>query len=96
MTAPRLILDLIDRFDRNTDAYRGGHYNETQVRLEFINPFFKSLGWDMDNEQGHAEAYKDVIHEFARSDNSSSWWNSTTSSSETNDEGLPHQCVLQP
>jgi hypothetical protein len=24
---------------------------------------FKCLGWDMDNEQGYAEAYKDVIHE---------------------------------
>jgi type I restriction-modification system DNA methylase subunit len=26
---------------------------------------FKALGWDIDNEQGHAEAYKDVIHEDA-------------------------------
>lgn len=26
---------------------------------------FKALGWDIDNEQGHAEAYKDVVHEDA-------------------------------
>ena len=26
---------------------------------------FECLGWDMDNEQGYAEAYKDVIHEAA-------------------------------
>ena len=36
-----------------------------QVRREFLDPFFKALGWDVDNGQGHAEAYKDVIHEDA-------------------------------
>lgn len=42
-----------------------GQYNETQVRREFIDPFLKELGWDIDNEQGYAEAYKDVVHEDA-------------------------------
>ena len=65
MTAPRIIVDLVERFDRNRDAYRAGHYNETQLRREFIDPFFKALGWDIDNEQGNAENYKDVIHEDA-------------------------------
>lgn len=54
---------LVSRFDDNRDAYLSGQYNETQVRREFIDPFFKLLGWDIDNEQGYAEAYKDVIHE---------------------------------
>ncbi len=65
MTAPRIIVDLVERFDRNREAYRAGHYNETQLRREFIDPFFKALGWDIDNEQGNAENYKDVIHEDA-------------------------------
>lgn len=26
---------------------------------------FKALGWDIDNEQGYAEAYKEVVHEDA-------------------------------
>jgi len=65
MPAPKVVLRLIDQFDRNLDAYRSGHYNETQVRLEFIDPFFKALGWDIYNEQGIAEAYKDVVHEAA-------------------------------
>jgi len=65
MTAPKPIPELVDRFHRNIDAYRSGSYNETQVRQEFINPMFKALGWDMENEQGYAEAYKDVIHEDA-------------------------------
>jgi predicted type IV restriction endonuclease len=65
MTAPAKILELVDLFRRNAEAYHGGGYNEAQVRQEFINPFFTCLGWDMDNKQGHAEAYKDVVHEDA-------------------------------
>src|SRR5882672_4976199 len=62
---PPEILELIERFDRNIESYRSHGYNETQVRREFLDPFFKALGWDIDNEQGYAEAYKDVIHEDA-------------------------------
>jgi len=65
MSAPREILDLIARFEQQLDAYKSGPYNETQLRREFLDPFFKALGWDIDNEQGYAEAYKDVIHEDA-------------------------------
>ena len=65
MAPPAVITDLVERFERNRAAYRSGRYNETQVRREFVDPFFKALGWDIDNEQGYAEAYKDVIHEDA-------------------------------
>src|SRR2546423_12054907 len=65
MSVPKEILDLVERFERQLDAYKFGQYNETQLRREFLDPFFKILGWDMDNEQGYAEAYKDVIHEDA-------------------------------
>ena len=63
MSAPDAIHQLIDRFRANLDSYKRGQYNETLTRIEFINPFFKALGWDMDNERGYAEAYKDVVHE---------------------------------
>ncbi|HJT32562.1 MAG TPA: type I restriction endonuclease [Pirellulales bacterium] len=63
--APPILTELVDRFERNRSAYQAAGYNETQVRREFLDPFFKALGWDVDNEQGHAEAYKDVIHEDA-------------------------------
>jgi hypothetical protein len=33
------------------------------LRREFLEPFFSALGWDVDNRQGYAEAYKDVVHE---------------------------------
>ena len=62
---PEQVLDLIQRFERNREAYRSPQYNETQLRREFLDPFFKALGWDIDNEQGYAEAYKDVFHEDA-------------------------------
>jgi len=65
MTAPREVIDLIERFEQNRESYRSSQYNETETRREFIDPFFKALGWDIDNEQGYAEAYKDVVHEDA-------------------------------
>jgi len=65
MTIPARISELIERFDRNLAAYKQGKYNETQVRLEFINPLFEELGWDITNKQGYAEAYKEVVHEDA-------------------------------
>jgi len=65
MAAPKEILGLVERFERNRESYRSGQYNETQLRREFIDPFFEALGWDVNNKQGRAEAYKDVIHEDA-------------------------------
>jgi hypothetical protein len=49
MPAPDRILELIERFRFNEASYRSGNYNETQVRREFLDPFFKELGWDVDN-----------------------------------------------
>jgi predicted type IV restriction endonuclease len=65
MSAPKEILDLVARFELHRESYTSGQYNETQLRREFIDPFFKCLGWDVENAAGLAEAYKDVIHEDA-------------------------------
>ena len=65
MPCPSEVIELVRRFEDNIEAYKSGVYNETQIRLEFIDPFFKALGWDVHNEQGYAENYKDVIHEDA-------------------------------
>jgi len=64
-TPPSEVLRLVDRFNEHAEAYHAGRYNETQIRREFIDPLFEALGWDVDNSQGYAEAYKDVIHEDA-------------------------------
>jgi len=63
--AHKNVIELVGRFGQNLSAYKDGSYNETQVRLEFINPFFEALGWDVRNEGGYAEQYKDVVHEDA-------------------------------
>lgn len=65
MAAPREVLDLVERYERNRHDYESGVYNETQLRREFLDPFLKALGWDVDNTAGYAEAYKDVVHEDA-------------------------------
>jgi len=64
-TARRDIEGLVQRFARNRDVYTRPDYKETQVRVEFIDPFFEALGWDVRNVQGYAELYKDVVHEDA-------------------------------
>ena len=62
-TAFQQIQALVTRFEEQIDSYRSGNYNETLTRRDFIDPFFKALGWDIDNSLGYAEAYREVIHE---------------------------------
>lgn len=65
MSAPAQVRELVKRYRDNRSDYEAGAYKEAQVRKEFIDPFFKALGWDVDNMAGYAEAYKDVVHEDA-------------------------------
>ena len=65
MPLPDSIRDRIELFARNEEQYRDPSYKEAQLRQEFLDPFFAALGWDMENKAGHAEPYKDVIHEDA-------------------------------
>lgn len=62
-SAYRKISELVSRFEEQYDSYKKSDYNETQTRRDFIDPFFKALGWDIDNENGYAESYREVIHE---------------------------------
>jgi type I restriction-modification system DNA methylase subunit len=54
---------LVEQFSDNEPYYKSSKYKEDELRQEFINSFFKALGWDMDNEQGFAPQYREVIHE---------------------------------
>jgi type I restriction-modification system DNA methylase subunit len=60
---PDSILRLVERFNQHADTIRAPGYNETQIRIDFINPMFAALGWDMDNTQSFAEQYREVVHE---------------------------------
>ncbi|MDR1141484.1 MAG: hypothetical protein LBL62_07315, partial [Planctomycetaceae bacterium] len=61
--AYRKISELVERFEEQYASYKNSEYNETLTRRDFIDPFFKALGWDVDNENGYAESYREVIHE---------------------------------
>ena len=61
--AYNIVQQLVERFTEQITSYKKSDYNETQTRRDFIDPFFKALGWDVDNQQGYAEAYREVIHE---------------------------------
>lgn len=55
--------NLVERFAEHRKEYHLPEYNEQKARQDFINPFFKALGWDIDNEKGASEAYREVIYE---------------------------------
>ncbi len=63
MPIPSLVLDLLERFERNLVDYRAVHYNETELRRDFLDPFFEALGWDVSNRRGYGESLREVIHE---------------------------------
>jgi hypothetical protein len=56
---------LVKRFKTQLSTYQDSNYNEAQTRIDFINPFFTALGWDVDNKQGLAEPYRQVVYEDA-------------------------------
>ncbi len=63
MAAPEEIVKLIERFGMFYDQLHSPDYNETELRNEYVNPFFEILGWDVINKQGYSQAYREVIHE---------------------------------
>ncbi len=63
MSPPKLVVDLVEHFERDRKVFLSPDYKEEQLRAEFLNPFFESLGWDVANKAGLTEVYKPVIHE---------------------------------
>lgn len=64
MTAPETIINLVEKFQRNEYIYKDStQYDEENTKIEFINPFFEALGWDVTNKKQKAPQYKDVEFE---------------------------------
>lgn len=61
MPAPDVIYQLVRRFEEHLDSYRSGRYNETQLRREFLDPFFEALGRMYSTGEGYAKAYKNFV-----------------------------------
>jgi hypothetical protein len=49
MPIPSSILERVELFGRNLESYRSQDYKETQLRREFLDPFFEALGSDVQN-----------------------------------------------
>lgn len=58
-----VIAELVAKFDSNKGVYLSKDYKEEDIKVEFISPMFKALGWDVDNVKGNAPQFKEVIFE---------------------------------
>jgi len=56
------ISNLVEKFSRNIDEYKNPKYNETSVRIEFVNPFWEALGRYARSPQPGAVAAPDRRH----------------------------------
>lgn len=63
VTLTNQIAELVQTYNENYDQFQRVTYNETQVRVDFVNRFFKLLGWDVDNERGLPQHLREVTHE---------------------------------
>ena len=59
----RLLQNKVDLYSANLEQYKQKSYNETQVRVDFVNFFFQLLGWDVLNENGLPQHLREVTHE---------------------------------
>ncbi|MCY3833659.1 MAG: N-6 DNA methylase [Chloroflexi bacterium] len=53
MTTSDSLYQLVDKFAREPGRYAQPEYNEAQLREEFVNPFFRALGWDLGEQVLH-------------------------------------------
>ncbi len=56
MRVPVEVEQLVEKFDDGKVLFTDPHYNEAQLRQEFVNPFFSALGWEIGD-------YNQVRHE---------------------------------
>ena len=62
-TLTEQVAELVQTYSDNYPQFQRATYNETQVRVDFVNRFFKLLGWDVDNERGLPQHLREVTHE---------------------------------
>ena len=57
------IAELVAKFNNNKGFYTSNLFKEEEAKVEFINPMFEALGWDIHNKQGLGPNFKEVIFE---------------------------------
>jgi hypothetical protein len=51
---------LVGIFERNLAEFKKPGYVEAQLRDDFLNPFFRALGWDLENRAGLIQSEREV------------------------------------
>lgn len=51
---------LVETFGRNLADYKSNRYDEASLRQEFLNPLFRALGWDVENQTGQIPQHREV------------------------------------
>jgi predicted type IV restriction endonuclease len=70
MKVPEIIEQKVDDFAKNEKSLLDPKFGETETRNRFIDPFFRALGWEL--EQTHLpRKLWDVHREYSQKDNSS-------------------------
>jgi type I restriction-modification system DNA methylase subunit len=59
------VTDLISKYEEDKAYYQSPRYNETQLRTDFLDPFFELLGWDITNKSGKSNNEREVLVEEA-------------------------------
>ena len=54
---------LVRNFAANEDEYTSPGYPEAQVRLDFLDPLFRALGWDLENRASLPYSKREVVVE---------------------------------
>lgn len=54
---------LVNNFEQNIIQNKTPSYNEAQLRMDFLDPFFNTLGWDVRNQSGQNTQQREVIIE---------------------------------
>jgi type I restriction-modification system DNA methylase subunit len=63
MEPPKEIIELVERFEEHEEVYKNKDYKEAQLRVDFLNPFFNALGWDVYNTKSYDPEYREVVTE---------------------------------
>jgi hypothetical protein len=46
------LIRLAEAFGRGLGEFKSSGYVEAQLRDDFLNPFWRALGWDLENKAG--------------------------------------------
>lgn len=57
------ITPLVEKYRLNREEYLRPSYNETQLRTDFLDPFFELLGWDIKNLKEKSTNEREVLLE---------------------------------